>query len=235
MRLLTILRSIAVLLLILLTGSVATAQCLAATKPDLTSVHSYLLAFTEALSTIMAIPEPNDQSKETDVEAMVRFRRAQNDFLCARSTVSPFEASQIEAVSVSAQAANMAYSSLADVQAARTKLLARTLNEIADGTFKPGTASERTAELTIKAEEAGQLVIQAAIAVTLAAVEADPSTGLMSRLAMNAKQRDEIVTKLRTTFGDVITNGPQAGQSRIQGAAALLYQVVSDPKRQPRS
>jgi len=228
-----VVRCIAGLATILSLPQVATAQCLLQ-QPEIASVHSYLLAFTDALTSVNSIPGDDGKPANDNVAAMVRFQQARAEFKCAESAVVPFQKSPIKAVSVSATAATISFSELADVQAARVKLLAASLDEVADGTFKPGTAAEAAAQLTVKADEAGQLMLTATVAATLAAVELDPATGLMSRLAMTGKQRDEILTKLRATFGGVVTKGLQAGQSRLVGAAATLYGVISDSRRSTR-
>lgn len=221
------------LAIVLSLPQIAAAQCFLQ-QPDVASVHSYLLAFTDALASVNSIPEDDGKPASDNVEAMVRFQQARAEFKCAESAVAPFQKSPIEAVSVSARAATVAFSELANVQAARVKLLATSLNEVADGTFKPGTAAETAAQLTVRSGEAGQMMLTATVAATLAAVELEPATGLMSRLAMTGKQRDEILTKLRSTFGGVVTKGLQAGQSRLVGAAATLYGVLSDSRRSTR-
>lgn len=221
--------------LVLLSVTMSEAQCFSTGKdPVLTSVFDYLLAFSEALSDAKSAESRNPDNVTDDVKIMVGLRQARSDYKCAESRVSAFQKSKIEAIATSALGATFSFSSIADVQERRSKHLANSLNEVSAGTFKPGTAAEISAEITTKGDEAGQMLIQAAIAAGLASVAKDPATGLMSRLAMNASERDQVLAKLRSTFGSEVTKGVQAGQSRLLGCAALIYGVVGDPKRLPQ-
>ena len=92
----------------------------------------------------------------------------------------------------------------------------------------------RQAELGALYDTTWKALIPPVMAATYAVVEKDPATGLMSGLAMTASQRDEILDKLRGTFGDEITKGMQAGQIRLVVAAAILYEVIGLQQRRPR-
>lgn len=211
------------------------AQCFSTGKdPVLSSAFDYLLAFSEALSDAKSAESRNPDNVTDDVKIMVGLRQARSDYKCAESRVSPFQKSKNEAIATSALGATFAFSAIADVQERRSKHLANSLNDVSAGTFKPGTAAEISAEITTKADEAGQMLTQAAVAATLASVAEDPGTGLMSRLALTASERDQVLAKLRSTFGAEVTKGLQAGQSRLHACAAMIYRVIGDPKRQPR-
>lgn len=128
----------------------------------------------------------------------------------------------------------MVFSLLADLQQKSVDEYKALLDSIAEGKLKPGTALERQAELAASYDEAWKLLIPAAIASTYAVVELEPTTGLMSRLGLTRVQRDEILHKLTSTFGDDIKSGMKAGQISLIAAAAALYQVLADPQRKLR-
>lgn len=232
-------RKIKALLLVALSVAVATeaqAQChpaLALPSPEPSSAYSYLLAFVEGLA---SAKEAGDQmaDKMSDTEMLVAFRRAQAQYQCAASLVEPFTKSDSEAINTSALAASVAFSGLAETQDNFRKHIVASIDAVNAGTFKPGSAADRTSELIASTEESGQLLVTAAVAAMYAAVEADPSTGLMSRLAMNASQRDQLKERLLATFGPAVAKGLAAGQTRLLGAAVAVYQVLADPKREPR-
>jgi len=100
--------------------------------------------------------------------------------------------------------------------------------------LKQGTIAGRQADLAVAYDNAWSVLLPAAITGTYAVVEQNPATGLMSGLALTRVQRDEILRHLRTTFGTEIARGMQAGQRPLTAAAGALYQVIGDPKRQPR-
>jgi len=128
----------------------------------------------------------------------------------------------------------LVFSLLADLQQKSVDEYKALLDSIAEGKLKPGTALERQAELAASYDEAWKLLIPAAIASTYAVVELEPTTGLMSRLGLTRVQRDEILHKLTSTFGDDIKSGMKAGQISLIAAAAALYQVLADPQRKLR-
>ena len=53
----------------------------------------------------------------------------------------------------------------------------------------------------------------------------------MSGLALTAKQRDDILQTLRSTFGEEITRGIKAGQISLVAAAEDLYEVIGNQSR----
>ena len=77
-------------------------------------------------------------------------------------------------------------------------------------------------------------MIPAVIAGTYAVVEVEPTTSRMSRLALTRAQRDDILQKLVSTFGNDVTKGMKAGQRPLTAAASALYQVIGDPQRKLR-
>jgi hypothetical protein len=226
------LQAIGAFLLVALFGASASAQCFSTDEVEVESAHRYLHAFIESLS------DARDANAEIDdksaIELMVGMRRRIASYRCAESRVTKYQSSTNKAIETSALAATQAYSILGDLEEQALKHLSKSIDQVSAGTFKPGTAAEISSGIAAKQEEAGSFLLQAAVAASYAAVAADPATKLMSRLSVTSTQRDELVSRLRKLFGDSIIKGVQPGQSRLQGAGALLYQVLSDPKRRPQ-
>ena len=211
----------------------AQAQCYVLRQAVPDSPYEYLLAFAEALS------DANDANKGVDeksppIDLLIGMRRNRATYKCAESRVAPYQSSSDDAIATSAKGSTAAFAALASNQENLSKHLTQMMDQLAEGTFKPGTAAETTARLTTAGEDAGSLLITAAVAATFAAIAPDPKTGLMSRLSVTAVERDEILGKLRATFGVSVTKGVQSGQGRLVGAAAAVYKVLSDPQRQPK-
>ena len=108
------------------------------------------------------------------------------------------------------------------------------LDSAAAGPVKPGTALQQLSELGAAYDEQWKRLITAVIASTYSVVDVEPSTGLMSRLALTAAERDAVLKKLVSTFGPEVMKGLQPGQALLTSAASALYQVVGDPKRKVR-
>ena len=128
----------------------------------------------------------------------------------------------------------MALARLADLQEKSVAQHTALLNSIGEGRVDPGTVLESQAELGASYDEAWKLLIPAATAATYSVVEEDPATGRMSGLALTAKQRNEILQKLRSEFGEEITKGMKAGQISLVAAAAVLYEVIGNQPRKTR-
>jgi hypothetical protein len=156
------------------------------------------------------------------------------DFECANSQVSPFVTSSNEAIKTSAKGAALVFSLLVDLQDKSVAEHKAALDSIAEGKLKLGSVLERQAELAAAYDEAWKLLIPAVIASIYAVVEVEPATGLMSRLGLTGAQRDDILKKLHSTFGNDVTGGMRTGQLPLSAAAAALYQVLGDPQRKLR-
>jgi len=100
--------------------------------------------------------------------------------------------------------------------------------------FKYGTAMERQAEHAASLDQAWKLLPPVAIAATFSVIEEDPETKLMSRLALTASQRSEILHKLHSLFGDEVSKGIKTGQSALVAAGAVLYEVIGKQARKTR-
>lgn len=216
----------------------AFAQChplaLIGESPDASSAYSYLTHFTEALS---SAKEGADKIKDDSdpIQLLGALRATKAAYECAAYLVTPFLKSGNEAISTSALAASEAFNAAAQRYDDMRKHFAQSIDAASAGTLKPGSTADRSAALMQAIDEAGQLLLTAAIAATYSAVEADPTTKRMSGLAMTAPQRDKLRAELVSAFGPAVTKGASAGQTRLFGAAALLYQVISDPQRKPRA
>ena len=203
------------------------------------SPYHYIASLTEALtyakSGLDRIPESRQGSSSvSDFDLFLGLKLGKADFDCARSQVSSYAASSNRAIRPSAEGATLVFELLAELHERSVAEYKALLDLITEGKLKPGTLLERQAELAVSYDEAWKLLIPAVIAGTYAVVEKNPKTGLMSGLALTPVQRDEILGKLRATFGDDIASGLKAGQLPLTAAAAALYQVVGDPRRQLR-
>jgi len=203
------------------------------------SPYHYIASLTEALTYAKSGLDRTAQGRQgsssvSDFDLFLGLKLRKADFDCAGSQVSAYAASSNEAIKTSAEGATFVFTFLAKLDEQSVAEYKAFLDSIGEGKLKPGTVLERQAELGASYDEAWKLLIPAVIAGTYAVVEEDPKTGLMSRLALTRGQRDEILRKLRATFGEDITRGLKAGQLPLTAAAAALYQVVGDPKRRLR-
>lgn len=203
------------------------------------SPYHYIASLTEALTYAKSGLDRTAQSRQgsgsvSDFDLFLGLKLAKGDFDCAGSQVSAYAASWNKAIRTSAEGATLVFTLLAKLQDRSVAEYKALLDSISEGKLKPGTVLERQAELAAAYDEAWKLLIPAVIAGTYAVVEENPKTGLMSGLALTRAERDEILRKLRVTFGEDVARGLKAGQLPLTAAAAALYQVVGDPQRQLR-
>jgi hypothetical protein len=202
------------------------------------SPYHYITSLTEALSHARAAvdraisPQPRQVS---EVDLFIALKLGKADFDCARAQVSAYATSSNDAIKTSAEGTTLTFARLAQLNDRSVAEYKAILDSVGEGKpLKQGSVAERQAELAVAYDEAWKLLIPSVIAGTYAVVEEHPSTGRMSGLALTRAQRDEIIRKLRATFGEEVTRGLQAGQVPLTAAAAALYQVLGDPKRQLR-
>lgn len=221
----------AAFMLLPLLQSAAMAQCyvpsLTPTEPN--SPFSYASAFVEALSHAKEA-ETRATEKMSEVEMLVGLKRAKSDYECAVARLKPFTGSRVEAIETGSTAGVTIFETLAGLQDQKATHLVNMMNDVNDGTFQPGTAAETAAKIIASGDSAGQLLITAALATTYAVIELDPATGLMSRLAMTAVERDSLKQRLVATFGQTVVGGLTGGQSRLMAAAAVIYQVLNQDR-----
>jgi hypothetical protein len=160
---------------------------------------------------------------------------SKSDYDCARSQVLPYATSSNDAIKISAAGSARVFSRLMDLTDESVAAYRTVLDTASAGSLKPGTALERIAELGASFDETWKVLVTAVIGGTYAVVEVEPTTGLMSRLALTRAQRDGVLQQLRATFGDEVTKGIKAGDTSLVVAASALYQVVGDERRQLRS
>lgn len=206
------------------------------------SAYHYLASLAEAMSYAKSgqdrsNPANSGVKAEGSVDAyafMLGLKLGKVDFECAGSQVSPYVTSSNRAIETSAKSAAMVFSRLGNLHEQSVAEEKAFLDSIGSQKVKPGTFLERQAVLGASYDEVWKMLVMAAIAGTYAVVEVEPKTGLMSGLALTRAQRDEILKKLRSTFGDQVTKGMKAGQTSLVAAASVLYQVVGDPERKLR-
>ena len=207
------------------------------------SPYAYMVSLTEALShgkegldrldaRDQGLKAPDPSSVHYDLLLALKLGKA--DYECAATQVQPYVASSNEAIQTSAKGVAFVFISLGALNDKSVAEHTAMLNAIAEGKGEIGTFLERRAELAKSYDETWKLLVPMVITGTYAVVDKDPTTGLMSGLAMTAVQRDQILGKLRRTFGDEITKGIKAGQISLVAAAAVLYHVIGSQKRRPR-
>jgi len=139
-----------------------------------------------------------------------------------------------KAIKGSAEGVAVVFLKLADLHQQSVEEYKTLLDSIDEKSLKLGTFIDNQAQRGADYDETWKLLITSVILGTYAIVEADPTTGLMSGLALTPAERDQILAELRSTFGQQVTGGMQAGQSSLVAAASALYGVIGDSKRQPR-
>lgn len=202
------------------------------------SPYQYILTLVDAMSyaksALAHIPK-NMDSQSSDYDLLLGLKLGKADFECAASQASPYASSSTETIQASARGAALVFARLADLQDESVAQYTAVLNSKDGRGIEQGTVLEKQAELGAVYDETWKLLVPAAVLATYSVVEADPTTGRMSRLALTAKQRDDILQTLRQTFGEEITKGMKAGQISLVAAAAVLYQVIGDQSRKVRA
>jgi hypothetical protein len=198
------------------------------------SPYHYIASLTEALtygqSGLDRTVRSGQKSSVIGFDLLLGLKVGKKDFDCAASQVSPYADSSSEAIRASAEGATLVFTLLSELHE-RSIGEYRAILDMRDG-GRLGTVTERLAELGAAYDETWKLLIPAGILGTYAIVRESPTTGRMSGLALTRVQRDELLRRLRATFGEAVTNGPKAGQHALTATAAVLYLVVGDPQRQ---
>ena len=203
---------------------------------DTEGPYTYLVAFVGALGDAKSAADSLEAAKgASDVGLINSVRRAKSLYQSAASRIAPYERSADKSIRTSAEAAAVAFEMFVTVEDQFLKLLTQSVTDLAEGTYKPGPAAEITADLAAKGKEAEDMLLAAAIAASFAPLILDPATSSRSKMALTSQQRDDLLAKLKATFGSSIVNGLQSGQNKLTAAAAAVYQVVGDPKRLSRS
>jgi len=203
------------------------------------SAYHYMVSLTDALtyakSALNRTAPTNLGQRPGHFELLLGLKLGKTDFECAQSQMSPYVTSSNEAIKTSAEGAATVFARLVELHNRSVAEYTAFLDSVGDGKVKPGTVLERQADLGASYDEAWKLLITAVIAGTYAVVEVEPTTGRMSRLALTRVQRDVVLEKLVSTFGNDIKKGLRAGQLPLTAAASALYQVVGDPRRKLRA
>ena len=208
-------------------------------NPD--SPYHYLLALVDALGMAKSAderladiaPNPSNPLAGT-TQTMLTLKLSNADLECALKFVTPYKVSGKEPIKTSAEGAETVFTALISLQTQHIALLKKLWDDP-----KPeehtGSYLEAYTDLGAKADGFWQSLPLEAVAATYAIIEADPTTGKMSRFVLTAAQRDEILRQLVKTFGTSIQKGPQAGQKYTEVSAATLYQFLNDKRWKSRA
>ena len=227
-------RVISACALVLLAGSSAQAGLCVPPTVEKNSPYRYLLSLANAMVYANeGLGRAQGANAGTDeFSLIVSLRLQRSDYQCAESQVAPYATSSDSVIKDSAEGAALVFHRL---QRHDDDLIAQ-LKALLDSsaTVNPGTLAERLADVQSAIEQTWGMMPHVAALSTYTAIRVDPSTRKMSRLALSAEERDEILGVLRTGFGKGIIGGMKEGQYPLEGAAAVLYQVIGNPQYQLR-
>jgi hypothetical protein len=225
-----VLRAVAATALILIATSTAQARlCVPPTVEP--SPYRFLVSMSNALvSAKEGLSRPDSVAQGDAYSLLVALRLQQDDYKCAKSQVEPFVTSGDTVIAASAGHAARIFGRLVQLD---DELISLTKGWLEPGKdFSVSAMADRQAKVTSDLEATWMLLVHVATLSTYTVVREDQSTGRMTRLALTAAQRDEILRILRAGFGNEITGGAKEGQHYLVAAAAIIYSVVGDPKRQ---
>jgi hypothetical protein len=198
------------------------------------SPYSYMVSLANALVRAKeGLGRVDDAATGDDAYALlIRLKLQKSDYECAEAHVAPYAASSDTVLRSSATTLARIFQRLSNLDDAMVSECRALLDST--GKVTPATMAERQAEVQSSLEQTWGLLVHAVALSTYTVVEADPTTGRMSRLALTQSQREEILRVLRAGFGPSVMGGMQEDQHYLVAAAAALYQVIADPKRQSR-
>ena len=225
------LKRLVILCLILATApSVVSASLCVPPTVEKSSPHHYLVSVANALVYAREGLTRLDDSKDDAYSLIVALKLQQSDYRCAESQVEPYASSADTIIGSSAEAVAGIFHHLAGID---DDLLAQAKSLIEpDARVSPATMAEKQGQDQVDLEQTWGLLVHAAILTTYSAIRVNPATGRMSRLALTIAQRDDVLEILRSGFGSDVSAGMKEGQHPLVAAAAVLYQVIGDPRRQ---
>jgi hypothetical protein len=207
-------------------------------KVEAESPYPYLLTLADSFSYANDAIGRGNAPNATDggdeiFQSLVVFKKVKADFECAASQVAPYAKSSNEYISKSAELIGLTFLTLADYQEEIINDFKVALDAGPAG-FKRGTFIERQAQRAASIDDTWKQLVPAAIMATYSVIELDAATGRMSRLALTSKERDEVLRRLRSTFGNDVTKGMKGGQIALVAAAASVYEVIGNQPRKTR-
>lgn len=199
------------------------------------SPYYYLVSLVDSLRYAKAALDRTSPatlgSEPTVLKMLVGLKLAKADYDCARSQVAPYSASSNGDIKTSAEGAATVFSRLVDLDKATVAGYKALLDSAAQGRpLKPSSVLESQAELAARYDETWKYLVPAVAAGADAVVEVEPATGRASRLALTRAQRDDILQKLQSTFGDEVKGGMRGGQRPLIATAAMLYESLVDAR-----
>jgi hypothetical protein len=144
--------------------------------------------------------------------------------------VRPYMESKNEFIKRSAEAYVVAYRSIIDSFENKLNLLEKLGNMSPEQFLSSyGTIQKESSEYLVQADEGWRLLIFASIAATHCLIDQNRiQNGKFGYLAIDKKEREELLRELRSSFGVKIQEGPKPGMYPLEGSAALLWKVLTD-------
>jgi len=209
------LQGLLIAFLVLQPAIVHTGMCLHPNAP-VESPYHYMVNLVDALSYGKSALDrfkksPAERGVADYYDLLYGLKLGIAHFECAASQVRPYLRSSNEAIEGSAEGVAVVFLKLADLHQQSVEEYKTLLDSVDEKSLKLGTFIDKQAQRGADYDATWKLLVTAVILGTYAIVEADPTTGLMSGLALTPAERDQILAKLRSTFGQQVTGGIQAG------------------------
>ncbi len=96
--------------------------------------------------------------------------------------------------------------------------------------FDYGAFIDRVSDLMVEQEQAWKNLLPAAISVTYVLRESSEEGEELDRLGITTEEKRELIARIDRTFGESVKGGQKASQEAVVGAAAELYEFLSQPE-----
>lgn len=169
------------------------------------------------------------------LQAMTTMRSGMSKLQLARNRVAPFVDSQNKYIHTSAKGFNTAYTILLTSIGNSLGVLEKMGNmSDEEAALQIGTISKEASEHLTKTDEGWKLLTYAAVGTTYVLVDNErEEDGKRPYLMITADEKAALLKELDKLFGDRIKGGLQAGQHGTLGAAAVLWQFLTQEGWKP--
>jgi hypothetical protein len=190
---------------------------------------SYMSDVIQCLGISYKAQSPSrDLTKAESPTAMMRMMISnRNDMQLAANIIEKYTKSDTELIKQSAESYHFFYTRMANIDDECIKYVEDLLNDPNASLAKPGTQAKKLGEITARGDELWSMFTDASMLAIYTIVDINrPENGKVNRLKINNDERQQLIRRLDTIFGNQIKGGVKVGQKPVIGSASFFYSFL---------
>ncbi len=187
--------------------------------------HDFILSLSYAKA---GLDHEHNIQRPTYLELLNTTKLAIAEYEKAARTLEEYTHSNNEVIQVGSDGALLTYVQLIETDRGILAEI-QNLSRSESPAFDYGAFVDSVSDLMVEQEQAWKNLLPAAVSVTYVLRESLEEGEGLDRLGITTEEREELIRLIEMSFGESVKGGQKASQEAVVGAAATLYEFLSQP------